>query len=309
MKVMQDLNLDKIFSKLDQKRIDALSELVELTPTLTELLKKLDELKESGTLDALINYAYIGKTMKDMLNDDALQNLSNTVSSLLELTKVLSRPDTFHNTMRLMNNIDALADVTSKLRTMKEDGTLDVLMNTAYTIRTFRDMLNDEALANISRYTSNLLEILREMDDNSVRSLKSILRRAKTIDGLMVRLEELENSGALDVLLNLAYAGKTMKDMLNDDALAEIGKYLSQFLEAYPRVMGLLNSVTDGNGLVSRMMNAMKSEDVRKALESPPKVSISGLIKQLSDPEVQVGLGVLFSVIKAIGKEFSSHNK
>ncbi|TRM84692.1 hypothetical protein DJ526_11865, partial [Sulfolobus sp. A20-N-G8] len=65
---MQVINLEKLASKIDEKKIEELAELIDLTPALNEVLKKVNELKESGALDVLVNYAYIGKTMRDMLN-------------------------------------------------------------------------------------------------------------------------------------------------------------------------------------------------------------------------------------------------
>ncbi len=39
-------------------------------------------------------------------------------------------------------------------------------------------------------------------------------------------------------------------------------------------------------------------------MQNPPRVGLSGLLKQLSDPEVQKALGVLFLLLKALGKAF-----
>ncbi|MEM3912248.1 MAG: DUF1641 domain-containing protein, partial [Saccharolobus sp.] len=84
---MQSLNLEKLASKIDEKKIDEFAELIDLMPTLNETLKKVKELKESGALDAIINYAYIAKALRDMLNDEAIQSLGKYVSNFLDLMK------------------------------------------------------------------------------------------------------------------------------------------------------------------------------------------------------------------------------
>ncbi|MEM4912210.1 MAG: hypothetical protein QXJ81_05245, partial [Metallosphaera sp.] len=158
---MQTINLEKLASKIDDKKIDELAELIDLTPALNEALKKVNELKESGALDAIVNSAYVVKTFRDMLNDEAIQSLGNIVSSLLEFGKAISKPKTFENTIAIMDNSDVLADFVNKLKMLKEDGTLDVLINMAYTVRTLRDMLNDEAIQNLASTVSSSLEVMK----------------------------------------------------------------------------------------------------------------------------------------------------
>ncbi|TRM78129.1 hypothetical protein DJ528_05330 [Sulfolobus sp. B5] len=372
---MQVINLEKLASKIDEKKIEELAELIDLTPALNEVLKKVNELKESGALDVLVNYAYIGKTMRDMLNDDAIQNLGTITSSLLEVGKVISQPEVFHDTMKVIHNMSTLSDVLDKVKMMKDDGTLDVLVNASYTLKTMKDMLNDEAIQtiastlsgslellkvvsnhldplkqvleksstisdlinrleqmksdgtldvlvnyayigktmrdmlnddaiqNLGKYVSNLLEIMKEMDDTTIHSIKRAMKRLNLVNDVLEKVEELNNNGALDVVINLAYAAKTLRDMLNDEAITHISEYVSQFLEVYPKAMDFLEYTF--NEVPYKIMRAMTSEEVKKSLESPPQVSIGGLIRLLSDPEVQRGLGVLFTLVRAIGKEFT----
>ncbi|WP_016730362.1 helical membrane plugin domain-containing protein [Saccharolobus islandicus] len=373
---MQTINLEKIASKIDEKKIDELAELVDLTPALNEALKKVNELKESGALDAIVNSAYVVKTFRDMLNDEAIQSLGNIVSSLLEFGKAISKPKIFENMMAIMDNSDVLADFVNKLKILKEDGTLDVLvnmvytvrtlrdmlndeaiqnlastvsssleimklitqkaepvkvlldkssvindllarleemkndgtldvlMNSAYVVKTFRDMLNDEAIQSLGRYISNSLEIIKEIDDDTLKSIKSTVKKMRLIENVLNKVEELDRNGALDVAFDIAYVAKTLRDMLNDEAITHLSSYVSQFLEVYPKAMDFFE-ITLSN-VPYRMMRAIASEEVKKTLESPPRVSLGSIIRLLSDPEIQRGLGVIFTVIRAIGKEFST---
>jgi uncharacterized protein YjgD (DUF1641 family) len=373
---MQTINLEKIASKIDEKKIDELAELVDLTPALNEALKKVNELKESGALDAIVNSTYVVKTFRDMLNDEAIQSLGNIVSSLLEFGKAISKPKIFENMMAIMDNSDVLADFVNKLKILKEDGTLDVLvnmvytvrtlrdmlndeaiqnlastvssslevmklitqkaepvkvlldkssvindllarledmkndgtldvlMNSAYVVKTFRDMLNDEAIQSLGRYISNSLEIIKEIDDDTLKSIKSTVKKMRLIENVLNKVEELDRNGALDVAFDIAYVAKTLRDMLNDEAITHLSSYVSQFLEVYPKAMDFFE-ITLSN-VPYRMMRAIASEEVKKTLESPPRVSLGGIIRLLSDPEIQRGLGVIFTVIRAIGKEFST---
>ncbi|ARM76166.1 DUF1641 domain-containing protein [Acidianus manzaensis] len=371
---MSSAKLEKLVSKIDDQKINELEQLIELTPALNEVLKKVNELKESGTLDALINSAYLAKTLRDMLNDDAIENVGDIISSILEFGKAISDETIFNNLMLTLENSDALADFLEKLKVMKsdgtldtlltmaysaktlkdmlnddaiqtlgtivsssldllksisnhnedvkmiidksntisdillrldnikQDGTLDVLFNSLYTLRTLKDMLNDDAIQNLGRYLSNMLEIMKEMDDRTILNIKSSMKKLGTVDNMLTKLEELDKNGALDAVVNVAYIVKTLKDMLNDEAITHLSSYLSQFLESYPKAMEFLNITL--SEVPSKLVRALNSDNVKKTLENPPQLSLGGLIKIMGDPEVQRGMGVIFTIIKAIGAEF-----
>lgn len=371
---MQAASLEKLVSKIDEQKVNELAKLLDLTPALNEVLEKVRELKETGALDTLVNTAYITKTLKDMLNDDSLENLGRITSSILEFGKVISNEVVFKNLTITLENAQVLADLTEKLKVMRDNGTLDTLFNMAYTvktlkdmlndealqslagvissslellksisehsegikilidkshtlsdlivkleslkqdrtldvvfnslytIRTLRDMLNDEAIQTLGKYVSNLLEILKEMDEKTVHSIKSTIKRLNTVNNILVKLEELEATGALDAALNMAYAAKTLKDMLNDEALARISSYLSTFLEVYPKAMDFFEKTL--SDVPYRIVKSITSEQVRKSLESPPQIGLGGLIRMFSDPDVQRGMGVIYVILKAIGSEF-----
>jgi len=173
----------------------------------------------------------------------------------------------------------------------------------AYVTKTLKDMLNDEALDKLGKMAANALELASSLDSTSVEALKGVIRRADTLERLVARLEELDRTGTLDVLMNLAYGARSLKDMLNDEALGAISKYVSLVIESYPAINEFLEIAM--SDVAQKVMRAVASEETAKALESPPQVKLSNLLKWLSDPEVQRGLGVLMILLKAIGKQFS----
>ncbi|MCY0873999.1 MAG: DUF1641 domain-containing protein, partial [Acidianus infernus] len=69
--------MEKITSKIDEKKAEELSKFLDYLPTINDFLEKIKELKESGALDAIINFSYAIKSLKDALNDDSIQNLGN----------------------------------------------------------------------------------------------------------------------------------------------------------------------------------------------------------------------------------------
>nr|WP_282958786.1 DUF1641 domain-containing protein [Acidianus ambivalens] len=52
-------------------------------------------------------------------------------------------------------------------------------------------------------------------------------------------------------------------------------------------------------------MKALSSDEATKLLTNPPKVTLGGIVKQMTDDDVQKGIGVLFAIAKIIGKSYS----
>jgi uncharacterized protein YjgD (DUF1641 family) len=154
-----------------------------------------------------------------------------------------------------------------------------------------------------SAQTVDLDKLIERLDSEKLTELSRLLDHLHTVNYLLDRLKELSDTGAIDTALNLAYTTKVMKDMLNDEALSALSKYVSTFLEAYPSVMEYMEIAMSDVPL--KIMKAVTSEEVVKSLESPPQVKLGSLLKWMSDPDVQRGLGVLMVILKAIGKQFA----
>ena len=63
-------------------------------------------------------------------------------------------------------------------------------------------------------------------------------------------------------------------------------------------------------GMMAKAMEKGLAETFTpEVMQDPPRVGLAGLFKQLSDPEVQKALGVLFLLLKALGKAFGHMNE
>lgn len=220
--------VEKLTSKIDEQKAQELSKFLDYLPTINDSLEKIKELKESGALDAIINFSYAIKSLKDALNDDSIQNLGNMLSTFMLL------------------------------------------------LSTTGEHAND---------------------------VNQIISQASTINYIITKLKELKESGAFDVLVNFAYALKSLRDALTDDAITNIGTTLSLLLDFLPRAQEFLNYAL--NPPILKIMKALSSDEATKLLTNPPKVTLGGIVKQMTDDDVQKGIGVLFAIAKIIGKSYS----
>jgi uncharacterized protein YjgD (DUF1641 family) len=226
--VIRTAAVEKLTSKIDEQKAEELSKFLDYLPTINDSLEKIKELKESGALDAIINFSYAIKSLKDALNDDSIQNLGNMLSTFMLL------------------------------------------------LSTTGEHAND---------------------------VNQIISQASTINYTITKLKELKESGAFDVLVNFAYAVKSLRDALTDDAITNIGTTLSLLLDFLPRAQEFLNYAL--NPSILKIMKALSSDEATKLLTNPPKVTLGGIVKQMTDDDVQKGIGVLFAIAKIIGKSYS----
>jgi uncharacterized protein YjgD (DUF1641 family) len=226
--VIRTAAVEKLTSKIDEQKAEELSKFLDYLPTINDSLEKIKELKESGALDAIINFSYAIKSLKDALNDDSIQNLGNMLSTFMLL------------------------------------------------------------LSTTGEHASDVNQIISQ---------------ASTINYTITKLKELKESGAFDILVNFAYAVKSLRDALTDDAITNIGTTLSLLLDFLPRAQEFLNYAL--NPSILKIMKALSSDEATKLLTNPPKVTLGGIVKQMTDDDVQKGIGVLFAIAKIIGKSYS----
>lgn len=81
---------------------------------------------------------------------------------------------------------------------------------------------------------------------------------------------------------------------LNDQAIQDLSGLMAQLLK-------LVNGLT-GSDLPDLFEAALMDPEFDKALIDPPKIGMFGLINALGDEDTQRGLGILMTLVKALGK-------
>lgn len=301
---MAEVHLEKLIDYIDEKKVEELKRFLDAIPLLDDLAYRLNDLKADGSLDALLNFAEMPKVIKDVLNDDAIENIGKAISSVLELGEMLNDPEVSASLREIAYNLDAMADLTKALKQLKDDGTLNALIDSAYALKALKDMLNTEAVENLSKAISSILDLSQLLQEDGLNEmLRELTSSGRELSYAITKLRGMVEDGTLDVLINLGYGIRSLKDMLNDEALAAISKYLSSFLEAYPKFMEIAEVML--SEVPMRLAYAISSEETRKAVSEAPRIGLYGLLKALQDPYVQKGLGVMVTLLKQIGKSFS----
>lgn len=100
--------------------------------------------------------------------------------------------------------------------------------------------------------------------------------------------------GDVEAVLDLIRTARILQDYINDQTAHGIADITSTVLKLTNAIM-----CTD---LVEVMERAVQDPELDKAILNPPKVGPGGLIRQMGDEDFQKGMGILITLVKAIGR-------
>jgi len=127
--------------------------------------------------------------------------------------------------------------------------------------------------------------------------LARYLEQAEALEKLAETLEKLDKSGALAFMGHLSENFGEGLGMLMEPQLLRLISHGANVLDILSRIEPAAIGM-----MASAMQRGLAETFTPEVMRDPPRVGLAGILKQLSDPEVQKALGVLF--LKALGKAF-----
>jgi|GEM_PF-137103 len=129
--------------------------------------------------------------------------------------------------------------------------------------------------------------------------LARYVEQAEALEKLAETLEKLDKSGALAFMGHLSENFGEGLGMLMEPQLLRLISHGANVLD----ILSRLEPAAIGM-MASAMQRGLSETFSPEVMRDPPRVGLSGILKQFSDPEVQKALGVLFLFLKALGKAF-----
>lgn len=193
----QELDFDMLISRLDNKKIEKMAELIDKIPILVDTVNKLEVLQNSGTLDFLVNTLVAVNSLKGMINDELVQELGEKASTILDLLTKVEDLEKTGVLSALLNNLPNLVKVLDKVDTLVSSGSLDFLINTLTAVNALRGMVNDEMIENIGDKVATILHLMSALDDAMKNPPKT------TISGLLKALNDPDVQKGLGIFITL----------------------------------------------------------------------------------------------------------
>ncbi|AFV77051.1 hypothetical protein YIM1640_15070 [Thermus oshimai] len=152
--------------------------------------------------------------------------------------------------------------------------------------------------------SENLGLLLDPKNLQLVSLLARFLDQAEALEKLAETLEKLERSGALAFLGHLSENFGEGLGMLMEPQVLRLLSHGANVLDILSRIEPAAVGMMAG-----ALQKGLSETFTPEVLRDPPKVGLAGLLRQLSDPEVQKALGVLFLLLKALGRAFGHMNE
>lgn len=145
----------------------------------------------------------------------------------------------------------------------------------------------------------NLAHLAEPKNLRLLSILDRYVEQADALEKLAETLEKLDESGVLEL------AGEVFETLVDN---------LGQLMEPRNlRLISHLGKLTDVLALVdpnaAGMMTELFIESLtevfpKEKLRNPPRVGLAGLLRALSDPEIQKGLGVVLELLRVVARTF-----
>ena len=280
---------------LSKDEAEQLRTFISALPKLNELIKRLEPLASDGQLESLGMVLSAAKSMKDSLNDEAVQSIAAMVAKAVELVSTLSHDSSGRVLAALSENGEQLGQLLAKISQMQKDGVFESMSQAAYALKASMDALNEEAVTNLASTLSEAATMWRTL---------SPLLASTELTSALNRVVRMEKEGVLAAIEDVGYAVKSLKDSLNDEAMVNLANTVADALNIWRTLSPYVERAS--RSPLPLMIQALSKEGLVEQLENAkPRSGMS--ILSPSDPDIRKGFGVLLEMLKVIGSEFNKN--
>jgi len=280
---------------LSKDEAEQLRTFISALPKLNELIKRLEPLASDGQLESLGMILSAAKSMKDSLNDEAVQSIATMVAKAVELVSTLSHDSSGRVLAALSENGEQLGQLLAKISQMQKDGVFESMSQAAYALKASMDALNEEAVTNLASTLSEAATMWRTL---------SPLLASTELTSALNRVVRMEKEGVLAAIEDVGYAVKSLKDSLNDEAMVNLANTVADALNIWRTLSPYVERAS--RSPLPLMIQALSKEGLVEQLENAkPRSGMS--ILSPSDPDIRKGFGVLLEMLKVIGSEFNKN--
>jgi uncharacterized protein YjgD (DUF1641 family) len=294
---------------------------VDAQQKLDNILLRLDGL---GILDLasgfLEDQKQVDMILKVALSEESmalLAKLDSVLGFMSEIDYVGLRR--LVKTIKNTQNMGGLHKLVELVGLLERRGLLDPLLGILEDEATFKRLaaaLSDERLLTVVSRSDLVLEVLSRIDYNGVIRFLEALEKVPALSVTLLRitelLVELDRRGLVEPVIGLLQDEKVFGQIVN---LIAGDKFLG-LVDHLDRIFGLLLNLTNVDEQLLGLITTMQTTTFKRFLaafgsmgkEEPRTVKGTfALMRQLGDPDVAVGLGVVFQFLKKLGQEYGGN--
>jgi uncharacterized protein YjgD (DUF1641 family) len=281
--------------------VTALAQTVEEIPIerlLTEenvlvLSKVIDILKVAnnkyGLLDVVQGLLEDEDTVAKVVNwatNDRVLSLSENLGSMTRLLELMSNEE----------NILALQDLLGLVQSMRKVGLLDPIkgmLEDEETLTKVMGLMTNDKILNLTQNLDNVLDLVDYLTkEDTILAIKDALDIVKALrdTGLLDPIKGMLRDDDVMRMIGTLFSSDFMMNVIRhfDEMIKDLGTFDLTNLKYYTL-------------LVNETGEAIKTGNIK------PVKSVFDLMKLFKDPEIQVGMGVVVTILKHIGKYHSKY--
>lgn len=290
------------------------------TDPTAKLLSIADRLDRAGVLDR------IDRALQDPRGLELLERIASSGAGLRLLDGLSEWGGRFGgdpSSERLLQSliapegVQALSRMVELMVVLDRRGLLEpiagLLSDTASFTALSRLLFNDTWIG-LAGESDRLMEALKEWNPSSVagliRTMAEVGKNGPALGRLLELFSALDRRGLIDPMIGLLEDESAMSTLLRLGSTDQFAR----FLKHGPRLFDLALGVADIDEELSMLKSAMKSDTFRRFLNSlkdagttdpKPVRGLLGAIHELKDPDVAVGVSLIFHLMRELGRQYT----
>ncbi|MHB1956045.1 MAG: DUF1641 domain-containing protein, partial [Sulfobacillus sp.] len=255
----------------------------------------LDHWQHDGTWDALTEMASLATAFKE----SATPQMAERIGTMLSNTGELAALATTHETKVLLEDMlehgPALTTAVSQLDHWQQDGTWDALTEFTSLLGAFKSSATPQMAERVASLVSSLGTLAARATESDV--LTGINYLLDNQDGMMRLLDQMliwQDDGTWAAIVDFSSLIGAFRDSTTSQMIERVTSIVveaSRVLDSAIRA-GLLD-------LGLKLLDAA-TKSVEEAKHDKQRITATGMLRAIKDPEVQVGLKTTINLLKRL---------
>ncbi len=265
---------------LTEENVLVLSKVIDILKVANNKYGLLDVvqglLEDEDTVAKVVNWA----------TNDRVLSLSENLGSMTRLLELMSNEE----------NILALQDLLGLVQSMRKVGLLDPIkgmLEDEETLTKVMGLMTNDKILNLTQNLDNVLDLVDYLTkEDTILAIKDALDIVKALrdTGLLDPIKGMLRDDDVMRMIGTLFSSDFMMNVIRhfDEMIKDLGTFDLTNLKYYTL-------------LVNETGEAIKTGNIK------PVKSVFDLMKLFKDPEIQVGMGVVVTILKHIGKYHSKY--
>ncbi len=263
--------------------------------TIQLTLSQLDAWYENGTWQALTELASLVTAFKESATPQMAERMGTLLSGAGELTAMVATQESKTMLAELLERGPALTTAVTQLDHWQHDGTWEALTEFTSLLTAFKSSATPHMAERVASLMSSLGTLAaRATETDAISAINFVLDHQEGMMSLLRQLIKWQKDGTWDAIVDFS----SLISAFHDGATAPMIERVTDIVVEASRVLD--NTIRSGLlDLGLKIMDAAANA-ATEAKHDPRRMTATGLLRSIKDPEVQLGMKMLINLLKKL---------